>query len=1114
IGVNDTLVGFKIYSQCAVEEYKLPLTIIPTSAIVNDSFCGNYVFNGKTYTQTGTFYDTSFNSNGCRVITQLNLTPSGSVELSNGLIRYWLGNGPNGNVSLLGNDTLTPFGNIQLTGWAGRAENANGAILNGLINNTYLKTNLPTMSTYSISFWYKMESNGANRQLNLLANGSTTAAGSIILVKTAGGMLHVLNSAGTPIGSGFNIIANVWNHITLIRNGSNFSLYVNGNLITSGTNINPVNPDQIGNNGVANNGNGAIGWYDDIKVYNRVISAPEAAAIYSMPSVLSTPTFSNFCQGYPGAMAFQFQRDSSASIQFLRNGNVVANDTFFNFTQILPTDTSIGYRIIKACATETVLLNYNNEPTNLNNGLIRYWPFNDAVNNRRDLQTNQTFGYLGNFDNSTGRTGLANAGLHISGVGKIVYSNTILPGGNISVSLWYQRVASSYSGSRTIIGNNQSNGNIAKYLWITNNGQLYCGTNTANSGANTNIILAQNQWYHFVYNINTNGEVKLYVNGVLTMNITGVPVHPITYFGNRPDGNEPGVGNYDDVRIYNRSLSLLEVQKLFGMPSILSIPHNVQACEGSSLNLSFSYGPAANKLYTFTKNGVVVGTDSSLRINAVSTSDTLFNFTLNTNCGQENHTIKVTVNPATGVGPTLNYSKITSRITANSSFTSYKLYRNGLVVDSSNTIGNINYLTNRCGTYIAEFRNTSTGGCPVVSPVLTITIDTVLVQANICSGKVYNFGNQQLSTAGTYFRTINSVLGCDSTIRLNLNVKQASSASLSRSGCGVISLFGKNYTQSGIYKDTLINSVGCDSIITLNLSIAPGNPTQFNLNTNACKQFTFRNKTYTSSGLYRDTIYGGNVAGCDSIIVLNLSIQNSNKNVSKTGNTLTALETGASYQWFNCQTQSIITNANSISYTPVLSGNYAVIISKNNCIDTSNCTQVTISNCNVSSTFTVFPQQDSIACKDGTINISNASLPISLNLSWTTNPTGLNKQISDSVTVYNQLCPETYLLRITDAVGCKDSIIFTINQPSVGLKEQEGFHFQMFPNPAQNSVNIIGLPLGSNIRLVDLHGKEILKQLVEQAEINIETNELANGVYVVWVENGNQVESRKLVINR
>lgn len=1114
IGVNDSLVSFKIYSKCAVEEYKLPITIIPTSAIVNDSFCGNYVFNGKTYSLPGTYYDTAFNSNGCRVITQLNLSPSGSNELSNGLIRYWLGNGSNGNVSLIGNDTLTPVGNIALTGWAGRAENANGSIFNGLINNTYLKTNLPTMGNYTISFWYKMETNGVNRQLNLLANNSTTAAGSVILAKTTGNVLHVLNSSGTPIGSGFNMIANVWNHITLARNGNNFSLYVNGNLITSGANINPANPDHIGNNGVTNNGNSAIGWYDDIKVYNRAISATEVTAIYNMPSVLSTPNLSNFCLGYPGSIAFQFQRDSSSSIQFLRNGNVVANDTFFTFTQILPTDTSIGYRIIKACASETVTLTFNNQPINLNNGLIRYWPFNDAVSNRRDLQTNQTFGYLGSFDNTTGRTGLANTGLHISGVGKIVYSNTSLPSGATSISLWYQRVSAAYTGARTIISNNQSNGNIAKYLYINNNGALFCGTNTSNAGVNTNVVLGLNQWNHLVYTITPSGQVTLYVNGNLVVTLSGVPVHPITYIGNRPDGNEPGVGNYDDVRIYNRILNPVEAQKLFGMPSLISIPHNVQACEGSSLNLSFLYGPAANKLYTITKNGVVVGTDSTLRINAVNASDTLFNFSLNTNCGQENHTIKVIVNPATGVGPTLNYSKITSRITANSSFTSYKLYRNGVVVDSSNTVGNINYLTNKCGSYIAEFRNTSTGGCPVVSPVLTITIDTVLVQAAICAGNTFAFGNQQLNTAGIYYRTINSVLGCDSTIRLNLNVKQASTSSISRSGCGVISLFGKNYTQSGTYKDTLINAAGCDSIITLNLSIAPGNPTHFNLNINECKQFVFNGKTYTSSGIYRDTLFGANANGCDSIIVLNLNIQNINKNVNKTGNTLTSLETNASYQWYNCGTQSLIANATASSYTPASSGNYAVIISKNNCIDTSNCTLVTINNCNISTTFTVFPNQDTMLCKDGTVTIKNASLPLSLNLSWVGNPVGVSIQKSDSVHVYNDLCPETYLLRVTDAQGCKDSIQFIITQPSVGITELNRWQINVFPNPAQNSVNISGAPIGSNISVIDLQGKILKNNLVQNDETHVYTGDLADGIYFIYVNNGTKIESKKLIINR
>jgi len=1114
IAITDTLLTYKITSLCAFEEYRIPLNVFETQAIKNDSFCGAYVFNGKTYTNAGTFFDTIQNANGCKLVTQLNLINTGSTNLNTGLIRYWTANGVEGRISLVGKDTLAPIGNVFVTGQPGRAENPNGSYYVGLINGTYLKTNLPSISTYTISFWYKMEQNGTNRILNLIANNSNAAAGSVILQKLSNNNLHVLNAAGTSIGAGFPMLMNVWNHITLSRNGANFALYVNGNLISSGTNINSANPDHIGNNGQPSNGNSAIGWFDDIRVHNFALTANQVSNLPKMPSLISVPNFNNYCIGYPGNMAFQFQKDSTASYQFLRNGVVVANDTSFQFSSILPSDTSVGYRIIKGCATETINLTFSSQPVNLNNGLIRYWTFNDALITRQDLATNESYAFRGDFVNGTGRTELANTGINISGVGKIIYANTGLPTTNITVSLWYRRPSSSATVVRTIISNDQSNGNIAKYLWMTNNGQVYCGTNTISSGTNTGLILNANQWHHFVYHISSAGTVTLYVNGNLALTQTGVPVHPITYFGNRPDGNEPGVGNYDDIKIYNRALTAIEISKLYGMPSLLSVYQNISACAGSTVTLNYPYGPAAKKAYSFTKNGAVVGTDSFLVINAISAADTLYNFSVNTNCGQENHIIKITVNPSGGVGPNLTYNNTLKRITVTSTYNTYKLFRNGKVVDSSNVSGNINYLTQTCGNYYAEFRNSGTGSCPFASPLLTLKLDTVQLNANICSGKTYQFGTINLSAAGTYFRTINNALGCDSTIRLNLILRTASSNTITRSNCGPLNLNGKLFTQSGQYKDTLINAAGCDSLLTLNLTILSGIPSLFNLNATACKQYVLNGKTYTNAGIYRDTLFGGSASGCDSIIVLNLNLTKINRAIVKNGNKLTVQESSASYKWLNCQTNQIISGQTGIDFTPIVSGNYAAIITKNTCVDTSNCMLVTISNCKTSITYQVLNPQDSIRCKSVKVQVNSATLPLNLRISWTENTTGNTIQITDSVYTYTNVCPETYKLRVTDALGCKDSLTFTIQEPSVGLNERELDQLNLFPNPAQDQIFVTGIPNQSSMSIFDIHGKLVLNQIYEGDNKPISCAHLANGVYLLKIDSQTKTSSRKLVIQK
>lgn len=97
---------------------------------------------------------------------------------------------------------------------------------------------------------------------------------------------------------------------------------------------------------------------------------------------------------------------------------------------------------------------------------------------------------------------------------------------------------------------------------------------------------------------------------------------------------------------------------------------------------------------------------------------------------------------------------------------------------------------------------------------------------------------------------------------------------------------------------------------------------------------------YTQGGIYTDVIV--NAAGCDSIITINLTIDTVDTSVLQYGNALTANEGNASYQWLNCASGNQIYEETGISYLPAVNGSYAVIISKNNCVDTSECIAVTL----------------------------------------------------------------------------------------------------------------------------------------------------------------------------
>jgi hypothetical protein len=98
----------------------------------------------------------------------------------------------------------------------------------------------------------------------------------------------------------------------------------------------------------------------------------------------------------------------------------------------------------------------------------------------------------------------------------------------------------------------------------------------------------------------------------------------------------------------------------------------------------------------------------------------------------------------------------------------------------------------------------------------------------------------------------------------------ASSNTITASACNSYSINNQTYTTSGIYVQTLsnANAAGCDSVININLTINNANSSTLNI-TN-CGPYTLNNQTYNASGSY--TQLTQNIAGCDSTINLNLTI--------------------------------------------------------------------------------------------------------------------------------------------------------------------------------------------------------------------------------------------------
>ena len=188
-----------------------------------------------------------------------------------------------------------------------------------------------------------------------------------------------------------------------------------------------------------------------------------------------------------------------------------------------------------------------------------------------------------------------------------------------------------------------------------------------------------------------------------------------------------------------------------------------------------------------------------------------------------------------------------------------------------------------CGSYtwngatynvsgIYTYNTTSVDGCDsVVTLALTISqAVTSTINASACNGYVWN--GTPYTASGNYTATYTAANGCDSVVTLVLTINQPKTTTIVATACDSYTWAGTTYTTSGNYSNTTIASNGCDSIVTLQLTI--NNATASTVNVTACESYTWIDgQTYTASTT-QPTMTFVNANGCDSVVTLNLTVNN------------------------------------------------------------------------------------------------------------------------------------------------------------------------------------------------------------------------------------------------
>lgn len=334
----------------------------------------------------------------------------------------------------------------------------------------------------------------------------------------------------------------------------------------------------------------------------------------------------------------------------------------------------------------------------------------------------------------------------------------------------------------------------------------------------------------------------------------------------------------------------------------------------------------------------------------------------------------------------------------------------------SDTIGNIfitgyKTINNINKVFVAKFSNCS----GIVNAGQDLTIcegENVTLNASgpsnfTWSDNVQNGVAFSPQTTHTYFV---SVPGCsiDSlTVTVNQKPQLTNGSDISTCRGSFINLDGQNYfsqnglsfnwsngVQNGVdfqatntttYVVTATTPSGCFNTDSVTVTVNYASDTV--ISTTVCNSYTLNSETYTESGIY--TQYLTNSFGCDSVIVLKLSINNlpSTPVLSVEDDRITTpLQSGVDFVWVRCpnntpvnsEVGSVTTNDAVSVLIPYFSGSYSVIATNECGSVQSDCQTIEINTANIEENvieLNVYPNptQDFIQI-DGLQNVSDFQL--------------------------------------------------------------------------------------------------------------------------------------------
>lgn len=468
----------------------------------------------------------------------VNLGTANTTSLSSGLVGYWPLDGATTNWTTgitrdlsgsgyTGNLVSLSTSSSPATGKVGQALKFNGS--SSYVNIAGITSDMLT-TNFTVSVWVKKLSPfSGSAEWTVMGTRNSNTSGWQIGISNAGiPIWRTFSGTQNNITfSGTSVTAGVWTHLVFVHGDGSAALYKNGVLVTSSAITNPATggtvPLKIGHIGIGSGGSYWEGLEDDVKIYNRALSAQEVALLYA-------------------------------------SGNA-----------------KVGAGNGSA----------------LNDGLKLYWPLDGSTitwtsafaGTARDMSGNGVTGTINMGRATSTRVGKIGQALRFDGSNAGSYALTGTVTGTISdfaFSFWqYVDTPQSNIISIGFVGGESfyTLAGDSTYRWV--NSSFDCSPTTFGSG----LLQAdyRNRWRHIVF-MRSGTTLSVYRDGVFSASCTGgsaTKSNPAIGVGNFFPGRDL-IGRMDEIRFYNRALSLQEIQGLYRLGSA-NIGHTPTVSSGQNV---------------------------------------------------------------------------------------------------------------------------------------------------------------------------------------------------------------------------------------------------------------------------------------------------------------------------------------------------------------------------------------------------------------------------------------------------------------------------------------------------------------------------------------------------